>query len=573
MELRDLSKMQIRAEVMMLLQQLYAHDELPKDLQDKCLASMKSIKNTEQVLEVLLKEFVRVNYDKGQILVNLLTELGTLAQLKKPLWSFIKDTKMSDTVKDLAGIVLRNLGDDSDPGEFLSYLDNPKEVIDKETKKILEMAVVNPEAQIDFLDFLFALPEQEQITLVESLKEDYPGEFLANILITALDTQPSEKLEEAIIVALGETRSELSVPVLTKLVESGRNEIARKMAKKSLNMLKIAGIDTTNFFGDKRGFPICQLTKVHECYSSVIDGAGSQGIIFSRIKENRDVLMFSVVISDLDGIVGCFGFNGISEDDFGRIVLRFHEESTRVSVSPEYCKYLLEKAEKINENAGNPIPYEYIAWKSLLWDIPELDQSVEKEAIKWASPENFMQGEVLYKHPDFKHWFLDDTDHPAVKEILDKIILDTLDNKQHYRKNSNDYIELLENKVTEMIVRVFDENWRQIYKSRLLNAAYLLDCQGLEHFKEIASSVAAGLSSEYNMPLEKSPFIRQMFRKTIIEGFLRYQHNLEQQNKSAKLISSGIKKVREFNNILKTDTPKHDLNDIIDILYNTWQYN
>ncbi|OGH96971.1 MAG: hypothetical protein A2104_04485 [Candidatus Melainabacteria bacterium GWF2_32_7] len=570
MELRDLSKMQIRADVMMILQQLSVYDEVPKALQNKCLTNLNTIKNKDYVLEILVKEFAKADYNKGQIIVHFLSELGTLDKLKAPLWSYIKDPKMPDLIKDLSGIILRNLGDDSDPEKFLSYLDNPKDVIDKETKKILEMAVVNPEAQIDFMDFLFSLPESEQIVLINSLKGDYPDEYLANILITTLDSQPSDKLEEILIEALGETKSQLSVPVLTRLMESGKTEYAKKLARKSLNMLKLAGINIQNYVEDKRGYPICQISKIHECYTNIVDGAGSQGIIISRIKDNKDILMFSVVVSDQDGIVGCFGFNGISEEDFGRIILRFNEESSRVSVSPEYCKYILAKAEKINEITKNSIPYEYMAWKSLLYDINELEP-IENEVIKWSNSDCIMQGNTLYKHHDFQHWFLDDTDHPMVKEVLDNIIQHTLEKKQYFIENPEEYLGMLEEEITGLTTVVFDENWCEIYKNRLINVAYLLDCQGLDNFKKIASSVALSLNPECSYPVEESPFIRELFRKTICEGFLRYQHNIEQQQKSANLVSSVAKKVREFNNIPKTDITKQGLSDIIDILYDNWQ--
>jgi len=120
MQPRELSKMQIRAEVLMILQKLSAFDEVPKAEIDKYCEKLKSIENRRFVIEVLAKELSRVEYKKGQVIAMFLSEIATLDLLKDQLWAYIKDPSSSDSLKDLSGIILRNLGDNSDPEEFLS---------------------------------------------------------------------------------------------------------------------------------------------------------------------------------------------------------------------------------------------------------------------------------------------------------------------------------------------------------------------------------------------------------------------------------------------------------------------
>ena len=223
MTLRDLSKLQIRSEVMLMLQHLNALDEMPKEQQDNYLNKLRSIKDINYVVEILVKELSRADYKKGQLISFFIQELGDLDSLKDILWSYIKSPRSSDDLKDLAGIILKSLGDQTDPEEFLNYLEDPKAIVDKETQKLLEVASVNPEAQIDFLDFLFSLPENEQINLVSSLKEDYSSEYLVNVIAPALEAKPSIKLEEELIKILGETRSQLAVPVLNDVLKYSKN--------------------------------------------------------------------------------------------------------------------------------------------------------------------------------------------------------------------------------------------------------------------------------------------------------------------------------------------------------------
>ena len=55
-----------------------------------------------------------------------------------------------------ANLILRHLGDNSDPDLYLEYLEDPKGLIGRETERMLEVSSENPETLIDFIDFHFA---------------------------------------------------------------------------------------------------------------------------------------------------------------------------------------------------------------------------------------------------------------------------------------------------------------------------------------------------------------------------------------------------------------------------------
>ena len=562
MKLRDLSKLQIRSEVMLMLQQLNSLDEMSKEQQDNYLNKLRSIKDIDYVVEILVKELGRSDYKKGQLISIFIQELGDLESLKDILWSYIKSPMSSDELKDIAGIILKSLGDQTDPEEFLNYLDDPKAIVDKETQKLLEVASINPEAQIDFLDFLFSLPESEQINLVSSLKEDYSSEYLVNIAVPALEAKPSIKLEEALIKILGETRSPIAIPALNDVLKYSKNEIIKKHAQKSLNMLKLSGVKLNQDNQGLSASPITKTSDIYECHTNMTDGIGNQGFIISRIKPNKDILMLNVVINDVHGILDCFGFYGISKQDFSRIIEKFQEKSTRFLVSPEYCKLRLEEAEKINKENNLPISYEYAAWKSLLSDVSILENDFEKLSKKWISKDLINETALLYKFPDFQYWFFEEEDHSLINETLPVLIKEICEKKEYFINNKNELKTWLESNIDKLTSQVFNDEIKNIYKNRLLDLTYLLNTRDLELFRNIAASLAWCITPENSYDVKTVPFFREMMKRTILEGFVRYQYKIDRDTEE----TSSINKQKQ-NNSSKALTNDDDLLEIIKILY------
>ena len=545
---------------MLMLQKLNSLDEMSKDQQDNYLDKLRSIKDADYVVDVLVKELAKVDYKKGQLISLFIQELGNLESIKDILWSYIKSPKSSDELKDLAGVILKSLGDQTDPEEFLNYLDDPKAIVDKETQKLLDVASVNPEAQIDFLDFLFSLPESEQINLISSLKEDYSSEHLVNVTVPALEANPSARLEEELVKVLGETRSPLAVPPLTNVLKYSKNELIKKHAQKSLNMLKLSGVDINQAIKCPAASLITKTSAIYECHTSIVDGIGNQGFIISRIKPNQDILMLNVVINDIHGILDCFGFYGISKQDFSRIIEKFQEMSTRFLVSPEYCNLRLQEAEKINKENNLPIPYEYAAWKSLISDIWAIENNFEEISKEWISQDLINETVLLYKFPDFQHWFFEEDDHTLVNEFLSGSIKEISEKNEYFINNKKALVEWLESNIDKLSGVVFDDEIKNIYKNRLLDVAFLLNAQNLELFRNIAASLAWCIAPENSYNVKTVPFFRELLKKTILEGFIRYQYKINQGDEE----TSSINKMKQKNK--SVSLPDKDLSEVINML-------
>jgi len=563
---KGMSKLQVRAEVLMMLQQLSLFDDVPKSEIDTYLAKLQISENIDDVLEILLKELSRSDLKKSQLIAYFLVELGSLEKLKDGLWNYIKDPVTSDTLKDLAGVILKSLGDDSSPEELLSYLNNPDELVDQETQKLLEIASMNPEAQIDFLDFLFSLPDNEQINLINSMQDDFTNKHLANVFIPALESNPSQNLSVVIINALGQIRSPYAVACLNDINKYSRNESLKKLAKKNLNLLKLSGINLEQALKEPLGMEICKISNIYNCYASIIDGAGNQGIIVSRKKDNGDILTFSTVINDIDGIIDCFGFYGISNDDYIRIINKFQGELAAVPVSPEYCKYKLLQSEHVNKTLNNPIRYEYLSWKSLLSDIEPISiEAIAKNLPIWSDKKFVESTDILFSHPEFKYWFLGEDHSAFLKDFLAEILQDVLENRDSFINKPDNFLNRLEEKVNFAIPKVFNNSLIILYKLRLTEVAYLFDIQDVELLRNVAASVAMQLR-EVNKPDNNILFFVYILKKSVIEHLLRYQYRLNQ--KIAPAHKSLWKKKEKQDDI---DFDSHDLNEIINILIKTWE--
>lgn len=549
MDKRSLSKLQVRAEVLAVIQQLSTLESSSRETQTKQIKRLKSIEEEDYIIDCLLRELSKASYDQNQVVAQLLIEFGSLDKLEKPLWGIIKDSDTSDELKDIANSILRNMGDTSDPDLYLSYLKNPQDLIDKETERMLKMASKNPESQIDFLDFLFSLPEAEQVNLIDSLKVDYPSEYLSCILIPAIEIRPEGDIYHLIIEALGTTRNPEALELLEGLYNSSEDELEKKKIKKSMNLLKLSGAqsnkDSSSFIPD-----VLLHSKVFKCYASAIDGIGNQGIIFSRLLNNGDIVLLSVVINDVQGIVDCFGIGQLSEKDFDRIISKFQEGASKIDISPEYCKKRLLEAEELSRALKIPIPYEYSAWKVLAKDIIPLDFDV-KDLIKELKDDELIEKlSELYKIPDFSCWFIEDDDHPGALDFFKMNLSFFVANLDNDDLPLEEFCEFYDERILDIVEQVFDRVVKDLYYNRLLHQSYLLKYNNRLDEAKLAATAAWTLQgSDCPISVKENKFILTLMRKSVAESLLRYQYKIDDKISDGNSIVSK-EKMQKFKFLL-----------------------
>ena len=205
-----MNKIQIKAEILATLTALMTSTQPQASL----ITDLKNIDDKKTVLEVLIRELVNANEQKAVMICWLLMELIDKDTLNDELWNVIKAPEYNDHVKMIAFNMLKDLGNKIDYEVISGYFEQFNELINRETKQLLETAIMNPEAQIDFMDFLNAISDSDKIILIKSLEEDYAYDALANILIPVFLYYIDTEVGYTALEILGRSKSQLAYHAL-----------------------------------------------------------------------------------------------------------------------------------------------------------------------------------------------------------------------------------------------------------------------------------------------------------------------------------------------------------------------
>ena len=145
-----MNKLQIKAEILATLRAFMSSDMPDPSL----LTDLKNIEDKKAVLDILVRELLNADEHKTLLICWLLTELIDKEKLNDELWNVIKSPDYSDHIKMVAFNMLKDLGNKIDYEVISGYFEQFNELVNKETKELLDTAIMNPEAQIDFMDFL-----------------------------------------------------------------------------------------------------------------------------------------------------------------------------------------------------------------------------------------------------------------------------------------------------------------------------------------------------------------------------------------------------------------------------------
>lgn len=543
------SKLFIRSEVLAVMNYLSTVESPSKQDKLKQIKRLQNIEDQETVLKILVKELQRASSSRNlQIITELLMELGELDVIQEPLWALIENAKTEDDVKDSANLILRHLGDEADPNLYLDYLDDPAGLINRETERMLEISTRNPEAQIDFIDFIFSLPVDEQGNLIRSLKDDYPLEYLQSLLIPALMAHPPLETQELILLTLGDIRTKQCALFLHDYQHwFAEDALLSKAHKKAVNALRLAGLYREEQFEQyredlKQVHALTEQSKLYQCFATIPDGIGNQGIVISRERENGDVTMMSVAVNDMHGIIDCFGFYELSKADFQKLTEKFHEESTKIHAPAVYCLQKLQQAEQLNHQNQFRIPYEYTCWKILLDDLLNMQPvNLIQQSLERSNPQWYQASVNLYHHPDFGTWFLEEGDHAVVTNVLEDVlevcarVMAESTNEQGQIKPhapldalAKAFTQSLDQLAETLVHGLLATEWREILIQRLADAAYLLNEQKAHTFSALAATEVKKLLDYSGAEAPLDGFIKHYGRRCVEEDLLRLKQGSQQ---------------------------------------------
>ena len=495
-----MNKLQIKAEILATMRALTGSNMPDPSL----LTDLKSIEDKKTVLDILIRELVSADEHKSLLICWLLTELIEKEELNNSLWDVIKSPEYNDHVKMIAFNMLKDLGNKIDYEVISGYFEKFNELINKETKELLDTAIMNPEAQIDFMDFLNALTDNDKIMLIKSLEDDYANDALANIVIPVFLFYINTPVGDTALEILAKTKSQLAFHALDQAKKYTNEQTSAKI-NKALSELKLSGIrvdNTIEFYKE-----ILQETKPYKSYISFPDGHGNMAIIFSRIRSNKTLQFLAIVLNPRYGILDAFGFNSMTERDFYKIVDKFYNYQEKYEIDAGVVKYILQHAVEDSYSNEEPLPYEYICWESILLDIEPTKPNVnlEKKELNQKDIDKLCLSEPV------QNWFFDEVTSPEFNSFIEKL-------SKEFRQN-NFNIDL-DKFVADNYNTIFTTK-ELAYQTISFNvAAYLRLLKG---DKELAQ-VFYSLDTNYM-------FLTNILRKSIYEYYVGKRYLLKNQKK------------------------------------------
>lgn len=498
------------------------------DIQD-CLADFDMLDSQEDkklISKVLFKELVNANQEKIPVLCFLLEHFVPKDELINKLWETLKNQNLQTEVKITILNLLRELDADWSYETCEEYLDDAQTLLDANTKQLLNTAVINPEVQIDFMDFLASIRVQDKITLLNSFSEDFTSDVLANILIPVFVSEPNSPTGKEALKLLGNTKSQLALHVLDEMQHLATGELLQEI-KRSLSTIKISGMredNTKEFYKE-----VLSDSKPYKFYLTYPDGHGDMALIFTRITKDEKIRFVSIVINIETGIKDCFGFFEISKFECSKILERFLRDEKTVDVDPESFKTILYNAEitTIKNNHNNwKLPYEYVCWKNLLIDI-EFDSMPIKEILSEQIVPTKVENSIIDELDNMKisaHWFLDfnysDEFSTFLKELKTSKDLDTL--------------------VEQNIDKVFYAEEKAAWSQKLLMAAYIKFVIGKED--EAQKIFGLFLDEKIKQELYKNILKRSIYEYLMI---IKYDKSIDNNGLTVNEIDDKLKFIEE----------------------------
>lgn len=472
------------------------------------------------IAKLLFKELINIKAGSENIVRLLLERYVEKEELISKLWEILKSNLASSEVKIIVLGFLRELETDWQYEDYSSALGDSVDIIDEDTKNMLNKAIINPEVQIDFLDFLHAVDSKDKMLLLQSLAQDYEKDALANIVIPVFLSQPDSEIGKEALNILGNSKSQLAYHALNTSLEF-IDENLKPLVKKNISTLKLSGIREDNskeFYRE-----ILSGSKPYRCCVTYPDGHGNQAIIFSRTNNNKRVQFAAVVVNDYNGIRDCFGFNDISQFECDKIIERFYKGEEALSVKAEEVKTLLLYYEKLSKVKANNwlLPYEYVCWKNLLADTDYDSRNFEEILLELFSKNSLTQEEMqeVLSENFMSHWFMDSTYSSEFEEFLANLNLSVKNNL-----NEIDFDRI----VDDNIEKLFDKEEKRIRAKRLLICAYL---KKLDKKTKTAQAICTIYKCEENF----SQLLKFILQKSIYEYYVNLKFNTEENSEKFTL--------------------------------------
>ncbi len=521
------SKIRQRAHILHEISKLRQLSNVSDSDVEAAIAELSKIEDRFFLCTVILKEINgSIVYFDGVLAllaINLARDV-----LEKCVFTFLEKPSVSDEKKLFLINILNQAGIPVDLNMIHSYIKNPDAAIDSETEKFLKLAEVNPEAQIDFLDFYFGINEDDRAILLDTIINDYTSDHLANILIPLIYSVNDSNILKICIEGLLKSKSYLSFAPLDWLIQSSSDPLIVSFSKKIKNELKIAGlrknITTLEYYKE-----LFKTSRPLDFFVSSIDGESNFSLIFSRAYDNGAISTFFAVFNLETGPVSCFGLSNITKAEYENIILRFFKDSEKIPLDMHFAKTMIDEFIDFALRNKTYIQYELLCWRQLTYDIESLDIPVEEFIKNNLTPFNLSAANLKYatgSEYTSKWFFKYSSKYPELTSLIDGICELNEENFEDFDKITSDFISNY--KKTSLY---------KILKKRFLYQSFFFKSLGFKNLTSLFSSIY--LEDE----LLKG-FFEFSIQRSIYEFFLELQQLKESKDK--RNIFFERKKVKHF---------------------------
>ncbi len=490
------SKLFSRSIVLRELDFLKAQKDIEPNLVAKSIEKLSEIKDKELLASLVIDEITGSNtvWDDALKLI-LVACAGKNAE--NIIFKNLSSANISNDKKLYLITILRELNLEINYIKLSEFID-PELLVDYETKKFLSNARVNPQAQVDFLDFFFGISDKDKEILMDSIINDFSHEEFVSILIPVIYNNPTTKFAKRAMETLKTSKSYLVFEVYNWVIDTSDDPLAVSLAKKCKNELKMLGLRKEvsqielykNILKDSvpLGF-----------WASMLDGASNFVLLFARKNLNGTFRSFATVLNPHTAPLACLGFDDINQKDFETMFGRIFNENIPVkidlSAGVKILNELINKAQKEKLQ----VPYELLSWRQLTYDIEPLSQDLEeffKSNLKKIQLNEFSFKKLL-KQDFMKNWFITYGDNPAFDNILEKI------------EKKSFTIEDIEERIKENTDEIFAS-----FEKTLLYQAYFSHCAKMYDIANILYSLTQ--KSEF-----RKKFQEIILKKSVYENFLK----------------------------------------------------
>lgn len=539
-----LSKLQIRAKVLSVIAEIKTIENYNRENLNLFTETLEEIDDKQALFDIFIKEYIKMEEKAYTFSACLLKNLVPVDYINDKALESLKSTTLSDDAKYKLVQLLRIAGGSCNYNDLPAYFENPEEILDMETKKLLENAIFNPEAMLDFLDFISAVSKRDRSLLLNSLKQDYRGDELANIVYPILYSNFEDDFILEAIDLLGESKSSLALNPFEYLINTSNNEEVVNACKTGLKKLRLAGATAEKAEAYFRN--IIKDSKPAEFFTTIPDGNGNQALLTSRLNKTGSYSLAAIVINDTLGVIDCFGFYNISENEIVKVIEKFYKSEGRYKVNSSYIKTRINEAVKLTIENKRTFPYEFICWCPLTCDVAPLNTTIEEDVNSNSKIEETKKDillDLLTKDYTLR-WFITPNENKNIKDLTDYI----------YNQDNLD-VEALNKEIRNKINDIFDENNSKIWNSRIINLIYLLRNKQLEKEANIFYTML------------KTEDLYKIFKQVLVQRSIFSYFISIKENQKDSFFSSNIFKKRN------TNEPKYDIkkiNSIIDKLKRSW---